>query len=161
MSIPFERIIPALKTHLLACGQFDQVNDEEPKSAPTGQRTAAIWPQSVVPTRGSGLNRTDATVVFMIRIYLPMIANAPDAIELSALRTIDDVMGRLSADIELREGDGTAVDAEPIIRTIDLLGQTGVPMGAQAGYVEIDRKMFRIMDVTVPIICNDAWDQER
>jgi len=44
-------------------------------------------------------------------------------------------------------------------RNIDLLGQTGVQLSAQAGYVEIDNRLFRVMDITIPVIVNDAWAQ--
>jgi hypothetical protein len=45
------------------------------------------------------------------------------------------------------------------IRNIDVLGIEGTPMGANAGYVEIDRTVYRVMTVVLPIIINDIFTQ--
>ena len=37
-------------------------------------------------------------------------------------------------------------------RNIDVFGASGVGLQAQPGYISIDNKMFRIADITVPVI---------
>jgi hypothetical protein len=62
-----------------------------------------------------------------------------------------DLIGRMSADFDFGEIAS--------VRNVDLLGQTGHSLSAQAGYVEIDRRMYRIMTITIPIIVNDMFAQ--
>ena len=45
------------------------------------------------------------------------------------------------------------------VRCVDLLGQTGRALSAQAGYLEQDSKLFRVVVITLPLIVNDLWDQ--
>jgi hypothetical protein len=45
------------------------------------------------------------------------------------------------------------------VRMIDLLGIDGTPLSAMAGYLQIDRKVYRVMDLTIPVIVNDMWTQ--
>jgi hypothetical protein len=61
------------------------------------------------------------------------------------------MMGAFSGDFDLGGVGG--------VRYIDLLGSTGTVLGAVAGYIEIDKKMFRVMTMTIPIIINDAFVQ--
>jgi hypothetical protein len=42
---------------------------------------------------------------------------------------------------------------------VDLLGQFGTPLSAQAGYVNQDGRLFRIMTITLPLVVNDVWGQ--
>jgi hypothetical protein len=42
---------------------------------------------------------------------------------------------------------------------VDLLGSAGAPLSAQAGYLNQDGRLFRVMTLTLPIIVNDVWDQ--
>ncbi len=44
-------------------------------------------------------------------------------------------------------------------RNIDIFGAHGFPLSARAGYIDIDNKKFRIMDITVPVIVNDVWSE--
>jgi hypothetical protein len=45
------------------------------------------------------------------------------------------------------------------VRNIDLLGEYGEKLGAQAGYITIGGVMYRIMTLTIPCIVNDMWEQ--
>src|SRR6185437_10624643 len=62
-----------------------------------------------------------------------------------------DLMGAFSGDFDL----GGVAD----VREVDLLGANGTKLSAQAGYVEIDRRMYRIMTINIPIVINDAFSQ--
>jgi hypothetical protein len=42
---------------------------------------------------------------------------------------------------------------------VDLLGAHGIPLSARAGYDEQDSKMFRVMDINLPLVINDVWQQ--
>jgi hypothetical protein len=132
-------------------GVFAKINKYEPKNAPVSGVTTAIWPQAVGPAE-SGLAATSVKIVLMQRIYTPFIDKdlPPDAIDPKVIRAAGLVMAALSADIEL---GGLA-------RCVDLMGIGGAtPLSAEAGYLEQDRQVFRVIDIIIPIILNDVWEQ--
>jgi hypothetical protein len=144
-------VFNSLESHVLATGLFRQVNTHEPKKAPPDAGlTAAVWMDRVAPhPAASGLQITTAVTVYMIRIYTNMLAEPQDAIDPAVLAATDTLFTSLHGDFEL---GGNA-------RNIDLLGETGNQLSAQAGYVDIDGVLYRVMDITVPVIVNDVWTQ--
>jgi hypothetical protein len=131
-------------------GLFERVNTSEPKNAPGNGLTAAVWLQMVSPVAAaSGLAATSARVEFMLRIYSNMLQEPQDAIDPEILSAVDVLMGAYSGDFDL---GGT-------VRNVDLLGAHGVGLSAVAGYLSVDNKMFRVVDVTLPLIVNDVWEQ--
>lgn len=139
----------AIVSHALACGQFEQVNGHEPANAPGNGMVAAVWADRIVPIRSSGLAATSVRVSFSIRVYTPMTATPADAIDPQVLAAAAALMDAYSGDFEL---GGEA-------RHVDLLGAHGVPMQAQAGYLNQDERQFRVMTITLPIIFDDVWEQ--
>lgn len=143
-------ILDGVVSHAAASGWFERVNSHEPKNAPGKGLTAAVWVQSMgpVPT-GSGLQATTGHVVFNVRVYSSMLQEPQDAIDPNMLAAVDALFAAYSGDFDL---GGT-------VRCVDLLGQAGTPLSAQAGYLTIDNKIFRVMTVTLPVLVNDAWEQ--
>ena len=149
MSFDVSGLFNAVESHAAASGLFERVNTHEPKNAPGNGLTAAVWVDRVWPVRSSGLASTSALVVLMVRIFTNMISEPQDAIDPNITAAVGVLFDAYSGDFEL---GGTA-------RQVDLLGQTGTPLSAQAGYVEQDHKLFRVITITVPIIVNDAHTQ--
>jgi hypothetical protein len=144
--------IDALCSHAMTIGYFDRVNAYEPKSAPGKGLTAAVWFTSVRPLpagRGSGLASTTVRLEMTLRIYTSMLQEPQDYIDPAMMEAVDKLLNAYSGDFTL---DG-------MIRNIDLLGAYGIPLGATSGYQRIDSKMMRIVDITIPLIINDAWEQ--
>jgi hypothetical protein len=139
-------------SYAAASGYFDSVNAHEPKSAPGNGVTCAVWVDRIAPVRSSGLASTSGLLVLMQRVYTNFISQPFDAIDPNVLSAVSWLIGAYSADFDLGGAGGT--------RNVDLLGAEGVPLAAQAGYIEIDRKMNRVMTVTIPIVVNDMWSQE-
>jgi hypothetical protein len=138
-----------MQSHALASGRFASVNTHEPKSAP-GNHHAALWVQSAGPVQAtSGLTSTSARVEFKLRVYANMLSEPQDAIDPEILTTVDELLTDYSGDFSL----GAAV------MKVDLLGAHGEPLGAQAGYINQDGQLLRVMDITIPLIVNDAWSQ--
>lgn len=151
MTIPTRPILDAMVSHAAASGRFRRVNAFEPKAAPGAGLTCAVWADTIAPARGgSGLDATTVKLAFIVRVYQGMILDPPDAIEPSVIDAVDTLMGAYSGDFTL--GD--------LVREVDLLGHFGDPLSARAGYIGIDNKMFRVMDVYVPLILNDVYEQE-
>ena len=130
-------------------GVFDHVNGHEPKKAPGHGLTCAVWLDNVGRARGSGLAATTARLVFMIRVYQNMLSDPQDAIDPAVLDAMDKLMTAFSASLTLNSA----------VMCIDLLGMAGEPMGAQAGYVNQDGKLYRAMTLTLPLLVDNAWPQ--
>lgn len=132
-------------------GYFAQVNGHEPKSnPPRGGLTAAIWVQNIRPHR-SGLASTTVRVEWRQRLYTSMTAEPQDAIDPTLLEATCALMAEYSLGFTLGG----------LVRSVDLLGESaGQPLSAQAGYLTIGTVMHRVMDITLPVIINDAFTQE-
>ncbi|SDU42635.1 hypothetical protein [Jiangella alkaliphila] len=143
-------IVDGLVSHAAALGHFERVNTHEPQSPPGNGLHCAIWADDIGPARNqSGLNRTSVRAVFMDRIYGRQLERPEDEIDPNMLRATDDLMGAYSGDFTLGGR----------VRSIDLLGQSGTPLSAKAGYVKIADAQYRVMTITVPMIINDVWEQ--
>jgi hypothetical protein len=144
----FDKIV----SYALATGRFDHVNQHEPKSAPGSGMECSVWINTIVPTRSSGLNSVSGIVTLYARIYTNFRQQPYDQIDPGVMSAVADLMGALAGDFDL--------GAEANIRSIDLLGAwSTVPLSAAAGYVEIDRQMFRVMTITIPIVINDMFQE--
>jgi len=140
----------AIETHALAAALFERVNTHEPKNAPGRGLSAAIWPDHIGPEPGgSGLVTTNVRIEFNIRIYSNMIAEPQDAIDPEILSAVDVLLNLYTGDFTLGG----------LIQAVDLLGKGGNPLQAQAGYINQDGQMMRVMTITLPVLVNDAWTQ--
>jgi PKD repeat protein len=143
-------ITAAIETHALASGRFETVNGHEPKSAPGLGITAAVWFQSIEPApAASGLAATTIRLVMNIRITTNMLAEPQDGIDPNIVSAVDALMAAYSGDFTFGGQ----------VRNVDLLGQTGQPMRADAGYLTQDNRSYRAVVITLPLICNDVWEQ--
>lgn len=145
-------ILSVIQSHAAESGYFDQVLLHEPKSAPTTDGlTAAVWVERVGPApRNSGLKFTSALLTFSVRVYGSMLSEPQDDIDMNMVEAVDALLSAYSGDFQLG-GES---------RQIDLLGQTGTMLECRAGYLGIDNKIFRVMDITLPVIVDDVWAQE-
>lgn len=146
-------LIESVASHAMASGHFESVNQHEPKSSPGTGVYAAVWAASVAPAPAhSGLAATSAYVVLNVRIYSNMLFEPQDMIDPQIMQATDDLMALYSGDFTL---DGLAM-------AVDLLGQGGQTLSAEAGYVKIggeETSMYRVMTINLPMIISDAWEQ--
>lgn len=149
MSLNFQTILDKITSHALTAGLFERVNNHEPKNAPGNGLTAAIWADAIEPIKSSGLNSTSARLTFKVRVYSSMLQEPQDAIDPNIALAVDVLFTAYSGDFDL---GGNA-------RNVDLLGQFGIGLSAQAGYLNQDGKLYRVMDITLPVIVNDIWGQ--
>jgi hypothetical protein len=147
--VVFDKIL----SYAQATGRFDSVNGHEPKSAPTPGTAiyAAMWVQSIGPVRSSGLAATSGLLLMNLRVYQSFLSEPFDMIDPNVLSAVTDIMGALSGDFDFDGASG--------VRYVDLLGSSGSALSATAGYVEVDRKMYRVMTILVPVIINDMFGQ--
>ena len=150
MTIEIRALTDALASHALTTGLFARVNQYEPKSAPNDGLSGAVWVQTLRPDpQRSGLAVTSAWLTFTLRIYVPMLQEPMDEIDPQLIDAVDQLLALYSNDFTL---DG-------MIREVDLLGQSGNGLSVQSGYLDVDRRKFRIVDITIPLGLNDVWDQ--
>jgi hypothetical protein len=150
VSLAIGDLVDAAVSHALTLGVFEAVNAHEPKSSPNSGVTAAVWVDTIAPIKSSGLDSTSLRVALSVRIYTNMLSDPQDAIDTGIVTALDALMAEYSGDFTF---DG-------LVREIDLLGAYGDGLGAVAGYLNLDNKMYRVMTVTVPLIVNDVWTQE-
>jgi hypothetical protein len=150
MALNIKDLFTGVKDHALASGLFARVNGHEPKGSPGSGITCAVWVDSIDPApRASGMAATAGRVVFMIRVFTNMLAEPQDGVDPEVVAAVDGLLAAYSGDFDL----GARV------RNVDLLGEHGVPLRAQAGYVNVSGSLYRVMDVTLPLIINDLWTQ--
>jgi hypothetical protein len=145
-----QAVIDAIVSNALQLGLFDKVNTHEPKAQPSRGLTAAVWAEDIRPyAEGSGLATTTVVVVFNFRIYQNFVSEPQDMIDPNLVQATDTLMAQYSGDFDL----GGA------IRNVDLLGAAGTPLSSRAGYINLDGRIFRVFDIFLPLIINDAWTQ--
>lgn len=139
-----------LLTRVQGVGGLDQVLDHEPLSAFDSLGVvAAVFladPIAPIPT-SSGLAAADARIVFTIRLYRNAFAEPLHGRDMDLLRAFDAVMDALCGGFTL--GGAT--------REIDILGGSGEGLRGDWGYVQLDKPIFRIVEISVPIDLNNVW----
>lgn len=141
----------ALLDTVAEVGGWGAVVPHEPLSAPTEHGViACVFPSEPMQpiTESSGLAAADARIVITVRLLRNALAEPQQERETDLLEAYDRVMTALLADLTL---DGTA-------RSIDVLGESGGQTQGQWGYATIDRAIFRLIDIDVPIMVNNVWE---
>jgi hypothetical protein len=137
-------------SHALKLGLFERVNQHEPANKPGNGLSLSIWTDVIRPLpQASTLNATSGLVSFHCRIQSNMLQKPEDDIDPRILTAVTTLIGEYSANFTL---DGT-------VRNVDLLGQSGTALSAQAGYLNQGGTLFRVMVVTLPVIISDLWSQ--
>jgi hypothetical protein len=142
-------LFAAVTSHAAETGLFEQVTAHEPKSAPQGGLSCAIWVASIEPVLSSGLDQTSGKVVFNVRVYSSMLAEPQDGIDPDILAAVCTLLAEYSGAFTLGGS----------VREVDLLGESGDSLSAKAGYLSHDSRLFRVMDIVLPVIINDLFGQ--
>ena len=131
-------------------GIFEAVIQHEPKAAPPTLPVCAIWTQNLVPVAGvSGLAATSGRLGLRARIYLGFLGKPEDKIDPELIRLTSTLLGAYSG--------GFTFGGE--VMEIDLLGAYGEALSAEAGYIQHDDRMFRVMEINLPVIIDALWTQ--
>lgn len=143
-------VLDKVYSHVQTLGYFDNAQMHEPKSQPGTGLTCSIFVAQLTPVpAASGLASTTFRLELTARIFKPFLSQPEDMIDLNLSMATAAVIGALSGDFDLGGN----------VRNVDLLGAHGAPLGARAGYQTIGGTSYRIMDVLIPVIVNDAFDQ--
>lgn len=151
MTLDITPPLKAIESLVSALALFEAVNLHEPKNAPGKGLRVAIFLDEIGPSpQASGQAATAGRVVFKARVFSPMISKPEGMIDQNLGNAVAKIMEALTGGFAL---GGT-------VRNIDLLGETGTPLSAKGGYVDIDATKYRFMDITIPLVFNDVWSQE-
>ena len=142
MAFDITATLRVVQSALLKGGYFKGgVQIGEPKAPPGTRFTAAVSMVSVsIP--GTVLNALEEVHVVNLRIYDNMMREPQEDVELEMAIVLSDVMNDLAGDFDL----GATV------RAIDFAGMYGTSMGARLGYLDVGGTMYRVVDLTVPLI---------
>lgn len=151
MALDTGAVIDAVRDHALTLGRFESVNGHEPVSNPQNGLTAAVWVDRIGPVAlASGLAVTSARLALNVRIYTKALQEPRDAIDPEVVGAVDALMNAYSGDFTLGG----------LVRNVDLLGAHGIPLQAQAGYLDIGGVQYRVVTLVVPVVVSDVWSQE-
>lgn len=150
-------VIDKINSRVSSLGLFDMVLDHEPKSAPdTDGHVWACWVLRWRPLPSkSGLAVTSMRLDLQARVYRPFLAEPQDSIDRDLLGCVDAVIRETSADVSF------GIDNKGV--WTDLLGDDSDSSGVRAdlGYLEMNHKIFRIADVSLPVVMTDYFPQAR
>ena len=150
MTLATRDIIAQVASHAQTVGIFEAVRQHEPKNAPGLGLSVAVWVDEIRPLPArSGLAVTSVLLVLNVRIYSPMVQEPQDEIDPRILDAVDALLASYSGDFDL---GGT-------VEQVDLLGAYGPPLGARAGYLQQDGKVFRTMVLTVGLVVDNLYTQ--
>lgn len=146
----YQALIDTVTDHHLLSGLFDRVNQHESKKAPGNGLTADIYLEDLLPyPPGSGMQKTSGIVIVASRIMFDMLIEPLDNLDPMMFEAANDLIGRIHGDFTLGG----------LVRNVDLLGASGQALRAESGHINIDSKMLRAVEVHIPCIVNDLWDQ--
>ena len=147
MAYDIKATLDQVLTHLLASGYAGQALILEPKSPPSGAGiTCALWMTSTgVVQIMAGRNTVEVHTV-NVRLYRNMLSEPQEAIELELAQAASELLADFIGEYDLGAN----------IRNVDVAGQFGTPIGTQWGYVQISGVMFRIVDITLPLVVDGS-----
>ncbi len=148
MALNSSVLVNALASHAAATGRFDVVNGHEPKNAPGGNLSCAIWVQDYKPA-SSGLASTSMRLVFNVRLYTSMLQEPVDMIDPDLLDATDLLLADYIGNFTMGG----------LLRMVDVRGIDGNPITAQAGYLTQDGKVYRVMTIFIPLVINDVYTE--
>lgn len=136
--------LQVVTSHLKVGGRYDHVQIGEPKEPPTGQLTACVI-MSGVRTPETVLDAPVRVYDLLVRLYMSMLDPGTDT-ETRMARTVGETLEDFEGDFTLGGN----------VRAVDFGGVYGASVEARWGYVEVGGKMYRMCDISVPLIVDPA-----
>ena len=149
MAFEIKDTLHAVETYVQNLGLFSSVQIGEPKQA-TGQGLhVALYMESVSIVMIYVGGETRESHVVQLRVYKDMLAEYPDPqnnLESELASVVSKLMSNLLGDTDL----------ESSIMSIDAGGMDGASMTATYGYVSVGGQMYRVVDISIPLIVNGS-----
>ena len=136
--------LTVIQSHLKAQGRYSEVTIGEPKRPPPGSLIAGVF-MSEIRTPMLTLSAPIRVYDVIVRHYMQMLEDGSRT-ESEMARVVGESMEDLEGNFQL--------DGE--IRAIDIGGEYGDSLKAKWGYLDQSGTIYRICDVTVPLIFDTA-----
>lgn len=145
MAFNIKDTLDVIHGYLVASGHVTRAQVGEPKSPPTEFLTGAVFMLSTVITKAY-LQTQEESHVVQVRLYIDMLHEPTEEIEfrlaLAVAEIVDDLIGDFSLGANIRE--------------VDIAGMNGTPLATTWGYVGISQRIYRIVDITLPLNVDNA-----
>lgn len=151
VTVDAKAIMEELRSLGQSTGLFDAVLIHEPKSAPVvsaGVLTLALFSGPMTPITSSGLNSVSLRWQVNGRVYRSGLGEPADDIDPEVVNATSLYLAALAGSFTLGGR----------VRCIDMYGSDGEPLKAESGYLEQDQKIFRCMELEIPLLINDVWE---
>ena len=146
MAFDASNTLDAVAGHLLASGYLRDVMIGEPKSPPSGdQLTASVFLNSISVAEVT-LGSTIESHVLMLRIFRNMLAEPTETMEKEFAKAVSSILSDIIGEFDLGGS----------VRSIDVAGIYGPSIAVSYGYLDLGGTMFRIADITLPLIVDDS-----
>ena len=142
MAFSVKSTLEKIQSYLASDGGFKTALIGEPKAlAPGIQLAAAVYMQGVSMEGFVVDGGSIESHVITIRLYIDMLREPVKDVEIDLAVAVQRIVSDLLGDFDL----GTTV------RNVD-----GANMRTDWGYVDLGGKMFRVADITVPLIVDNS-----
>ena len=131
-------------SHLKTQGKVKRAQIGEPKSPPLDELTAAILMDGI-RTPSTVLDAPVLVYDLVVRVYRNFLDDGTQT-ELEVARTVGEIMEAFHADFSLGGN----------IRAVDVAGTYGRGMDVTWGHLDFGNTVFRIADISVPLIVDPA-----
>lgn len=139
-----------LTSHAATLGLFDRIATHEPKNAPGNGLSLVFWAQEIQPVPSlSGLDATTVRLEMRGRIYTNMLQEPQDAIDPNMVAAAATLISEYSSNFTLGG----------LVYSVDLLGEHGEGLTATAGYIPQDNRLYRVMELVLPLLIDLAFNQ--
>ena len=146
MAFDASNTLDAVAGHLLASGYLRDVMIGEPKSPPSGdQLTASVFLNSISVAEVT-LGTTIESHVLTLRIFRNMLAEPTNTMEKEFAKAVSSILSDIIGEFDLGGS----------VRSIDVAGIYGSSIAVNYGYLDLGGTMFRIADITLPLIVDDS-----
>ena len=144
MAFLIKDTLQVIQSYLIASG-YTTASVGEPKSPPS-EIHAAIFMTSTSVVRLMLNGATEELHVATVRLHENMLGEPQEDIEFLMAERASKIMEDLFADFELGGN----------VRNIDAAGINGAPVRADWGYNDVGGKMYRIIDITIPMVVDGS-----
>src|SRR5579859_1458875 len=139
-------LFAALKSHAMSLGLFGRsVITHAPLNAPGTGLSCYITLGPVAPVISSGQAAVSIEVTFLVHVLSPMLAKPTDSVD-------PDLLGAVSVLMSAYVNDFTLGG---LVREVNIFNG----LKADPGYLVFEDKPFRAVEITLPVIVNDAWTE--
>jgi hypothetical protein len=142
VAFDIENTLKQVQSYVDSGGYFKSSQIGEPKNPPTQALHAAVFMGEVsqIMVFAGGETRERHTVT--VRVYDNAFAEPAEDVELEMARAVNALVNDIVGDADLGA----------TIMSVDVAGMHGAPLSVRWGHVDVGGTMFRIADITLPLI---------